>query len=172
MGSLWIIFFFIAEWRMLCGMLFLAGLGYARLGQVVALGVRWSRRWFLCALCGVFGKNIMLDALKTCRGLLRKFFMIFSLLFILRQLDGLPRLLLAIRIFFLVSPLPLRLFLVCFLCTLDCALLRLFKIYFDLSKKKKSGTVMEENLDEVSKIVFLVTIVILRKNPDYCNHFS
>jgi hypothetical protein len=89
---------------MLCGMLFLAGLGYVGLcpaqlgsyspasGRVVARGVQWSRRWFLCVLCGVFGGNMMLDALKTRRGLLRKFFIIFSLLFTLGQPEGLPRL--------------------------------------------------------------------------------
>ena len=59
----------------------------------------------------------MLDALKTHRGLLRKFFITFFLPFTLGLRAGLPRLLLVFRIFFLVSPLPLRLSLVYFLCT-------------------------------------------------------
>ena len=59
----------------------------------------------------------MLDALKTRRGLLRKFFITFSLLFTLGLRAGLPCLLLVFKISFLVSPLPLRLSLVYFLCT-------------------------------------------------------
>jgi hypothetical protein len=59
----------------------------------------------------------MLDALKTRHGLLRNFCITFFLLFILGQRAGLPRLLLAFMIFFLTSPLPLRLSLVYSLCT-------------------------------------------------------
>jgi hypothetical protein len=104
MGSQWITFFSIVEWRMLCGMLFLVGLGCVGLclaqlksyslvgGRVVARGVLWFGRWFICVLCGVFGGNVMQNALKTRRGLLRKFFIIFFLLFTLGLSDGLPRL--------------------------------------------------------------------------------
>jgi hypothetical protein len=42
--------------------------------------------------CGVFGGNVMQDALKTRRGLLRKFFIILFLVFTLGLSDGLPRL--------------------------------------------------------------------------------
>jgi hypothetical protein len=75
-----------------CGMLSLAGLEYigsclAQLGSYLlaggARGVRWFGRWFLYVLCGVFGGNVMLDALKIRRGLLRNFFIIFFLLFTL-----------------------------------------------------------------------------------------
>jgi hypothetical protein len=83
----------------------------------VARGVLWFGRWFLCVLCGVFGGNVMLDTLKTRHVLLRKFFIPFFLSFTLGLQAGLPRLLLAFRIFFLVPPLPLRLSLVYFLCT-------------------------------------------------------
>ena len=51
---------------------------------VVARGVRWCERWFLCVLYDVFGGNVMLDALKIHRGLLRNFIIIFFLLFTLR----------------------------------------------------------------------------------------
>jgi hypothetical protein len=80
--------------------LFLAGLGCVGLcltrlrsyspagGRVVARGVRWLGRWFPCVLCGVFGGNVMLDALKTCRDLLRIFSIIFFLLFTLEQPVG------------------------------------------------------------------------------------
>jgi hypothetical protein len=59
----------------------------------------------------------MLDALKTHRSLLKKFFITFFLLFTLGLRAGLPRLLLVFMISFLVSPFPLRLSLVYFLCT-------------------------------------------------------
>jgi hypothetical protein len=59
----------------------------------------------------------MLDVLKTRRGLLRKFFITFFLLFTPGLRAGLPRLLLVFMISFPVSPLPLRLSLVYFLCT-------------------------------------------------------
>jgi hypothetical protein len=59
----------------------------------------------------------MLDALKTRLVHLRKFFITFFLLFTLGLRAGLSRLLLVFRIFFLVSPLPLGLYLVYFLCT-------------------------------------------------------
>jgi hypothetical protein len=58
----------------------------------------------------------MLDALKTRRGLLRKFFMTSCLLFTLGLWVGLPHLLLVFIIFFLVSALLLRLYLVYSLC--------------------------------------------------------
>jgi hypothetical protein len=87
---------------MLCGTLFLVCLGCVGLclvqlgsfsptgGRVVAQGVWWFGRWFIYVLCGVFGGNVMQDALKTHRGLLRICFIIFFLLFTLGQLDGLP----------------------------------------------------------------------------------
>jgi hypothetical protein len=59
----------------------------------------------------------MLDDLKTRRGLLRKFFITFFLLFTLGLRVGLPHLLLVFMIFFHVSPFPLRLSLVYSLCT-------------------------------------------------------
>jgi hypothetical protein len=59
----------------------------------------------------------MLDALKTCRSLLRKFFMTSCLLFTLGLRAGLPYLLLVFMIFFLTSPLLLGLFFVYSLCT-------------------------------------------------------
>jgi hypothetical protein len=59
----------------------------------------------------------MLDALKTWRGLLRKFFITFFLLFILGLQANLPCLLLVFMISFLVFLLPLRFSLVYFLCT-------------------------------------------------------
>jgi hypothetical protein len=61
-------------------------------GRVVARGMQWCGRWFPYILCGVFGGNVMLDALKICRGLLRNFIIIFFLLFTLGQSVGLPRL--------------------------------------------------------------------------------
>ena len=73
----------------------------------------------------------MLDALKTFHVLLRKFFITFFLPFTLGLQAGLPLLLLVFTISFLVSPLPLRLTLVYFLCT--CALY----IYFLTYQKKK-----------------------------------
>jgi hypothetical protein len=88
---------------MLCGTLLLAGLDcvglcLARLGsyspaggRVAARGVRWFGRWSPYVSCGVFGWNVMLDALKTCRDLLRNFYIIFFLLFTLGQPVGLPR---------------------------------------------------------------------------------
>jgi hypothetical protein len=87
-----------------CGMSSLAGLNYAGLclawlesyslagGQVVARRVWWFGRWFLYVLCGVFGRNVMLNALKILRGLLKNFFIIFYLLFTLGQPVCLPRL--------------------------------------------------------------------------------
>jgi hypothetical protein len=39
-------------------------------------------------LCGVFGENVIQDALKTRRGCSRKFFIIFFLCFTLGQLVG------------------------------------------------------------------------------------
>jgi hypothetical protein len=59
----------------------------------------------------------MLDALKTRRGLLRKFFMTFCLLCTLGLRTALPRLLLVFTISFLAFPLPLRLSLVYSMCT-------------------------------------------------------
>jgi hypothetical protein len=59
----------------------------------------------------------MLDALKTRHGLLRKSFMTSYLLFTLGLRASLPHLLLVSMIFFLASPLLLRLSLVYSLCT-------------------------------------------------------
>jgi hypothetical protein len=59
----------------------------------------------------------MLDALKTRRSLLRKFFITSFLLFTLGLRADLPRLLLVFMISFLISHLPLRLSLVYFLYT-------------------------------------------------------
>jgi hypothetical protein len=61
-------------------------------GRVVARGVQWCGRWFPCVLCDIFGGNVMLDALKIRRGLLRNLIIIIFLLFTLGQLVGLPRL--------------------------------------------------------------------------------
>jgi hypothetical protein len=71
-NALWNVIF---SWFGLC----LARLGsYSPAGgRVVARGVRWFGRWFPRVLCGVFEENVMQDALKTHRGLLRKFFIIF-----------------------------------------------------------------------------------------------
>jgi hypothetical protein len=89
---------------MLCGTSSLAGLicvglCLARLGsyslageRVVTQGVMWFGRWFLHAICGVFGRNVMLYDLKTCRGLLRKFSISSFLLFTLGLPTGWPRL--------------------------------------------------------------------------------
>jgi hypothetical protein len=55
---------------------------------VVAQGAQWFGRWFPYVLCGVFGRNVMQDDLKTHRGPLRNFYIIFFLLFTLGQSDG------------------------------------------------------------------------------------
>jgi hypothetical protein len=87
-----------------CGMSFSAGLAYVGLcqirlrsyllvgGQVGVRGVRWCGRWLLYVLCGVSGGNVMLDALKIRRELLRILSITFYLLFTLGQPVGLPRL--------------------------------------------------------------------------------
>jgi hypothetical protein len=40
-------------------------------GQVAVRGVRLFGKWFPCVLCGAFGGNAMIGALRTSRGLLR-----------------------------------------------------------------------------------------------------
>jgi hypothetical protein len=68
----------------------------------------------------------MQDALKTPRGHLRIFCIIFTLLSTPGQPVGLIRLYLVFRTFFLTYLLPLRLSLVYSLCTMGCALFALF----------------------------------------------
>jgi hypothetical protein len=45
---------------------------YMPIGRRVAdRGVRLFGKWFPCVLCGAFGGRVMIDVLRTSRGLLR-----------------------------------------------------------------------------------------------------
>jgi hypothetical protein len=102
----------------LCGMLFLPGSAFAGLcltpsksylqvgARVAVRGVPLCGKLSLIVLCGVFGGEETIDALRTRRGLERSSFISFFLLFTLGLWAGLPRGVLAFQIFFLISLLP------------------------------------------------------------------
>jgi hypothetical protein len=103
MGSRLIIYLFIVGLQGLCGMLSSPGLVFAGLcralsmsympaGGWVAVRKVWLfGKWFIFALCGVFGGSVMMGALKTCRGLVRSYSIFSFLLFSPKLRVGWPR---------------------------------------------------------------------------------
>jgi hypothetical protein len=59
-------------------------------GRVAVRGVRLFGKWFLFALCGVFGGSVMIDALRTRQGLIRSYSIFSFLLFSPRLRVGWP----------------------------------------------------------------------------------
>ena len=102
MGSQLIIFFFIVGQRWLCGMLSSPGLVFAGLclalsksytltgGWVVVRGAQLFGKWFIFALCDAFGGSVMIDDLRTSRGLKRNYSICSSLHFSLGLQGGWP----------------------------------------------------------------------------------
>jgi hypothetical protein len=50
-------------------------------GRVAVRGVQLFGKWFLFVLCGVFGGSVMIDASRTCRGLMRSCSIFYFLLY-------------------------------------------------------------------------------------------
>jgi hypothetical protein len=85
MESRLIICFFIVGLQRLCGMLFFSRFGLCWVmpsrsfllagGRVATRGVRLFGKWFLFALCGIFGGSVM--ALRTSRGLMKSYSIFF-----------------------------------------------------------------------------------------------
>ena len=59
-------------------------------GWVAMQGVRLFGKWFLFALCGVFGGSVIIGALRTNRDPMRNFSICSSLLFSLGLRGGWP----------------------------------------------------------------------------------